>query len=104
MPRKHKTVNVWVTCPKGRCKIRPSVVKVHPGDSIVFKKPKRATVYFQFSGAARSFTAKAASKPKKLKIAKSTRPGKYPYAAFCYEKKAFCTGSSMPIIIVPRLL
>jgi len=104
MPRKHKTVNVWVTCPKGSCRIRPSVVKVHPGDSIKFHKPKAATIYFQFSGVGRSFKAKPESKSIKLKIAKSSRPGKYPYAAFCYEKKAFCTGSSMPIIIVPRLL
>lgn len=29
-------------------------------------------------------------------------PGLYPYAVFCDQQRKFCTGSSMPIIIVPK--
>lgn len=101
---KHKTAKVKISFSHEKCKITPSVVRVDPGDSLEFKKPSRATICLQFSGVGRSGKVKKGIQSVTMKVAKSVRAGRYPYAAFWYEEGAFCTGSSMPIIIVPRLI
>jgi hypothetical protein len=98
--RKKKQVNVTITCQKGKCKVHPSAAIAQPGGTVVFKKAAADTVYIQVSKIGRRFKI-TSERTYQLKIPKTTRAGIYPYAAFCYEKAEFCTGSSMPIIIVP---
>ena len=98
--KKLPVVNVAITCKKGKCKIHPSVIIVRPGQTIEFDKSAVGKVYVQVSGIGGLFDFKA--KKYSLTIPKKTRMGLYPYAVFCYKSKTFCTGSSMPIIIVPR--
>ena len=93
-------VNVTITCKKGGCKVHPSVILVHPDQKIVFHKAAAGTVYVQVSEIGRAFKFK--KQKHSLRIPRKTRMGIFPYAVFCYKSKAFCTGSSMPIIIVPR--
>ena len=93
---------VHIKLVKGRCRIKPSKVIVHRGGTVEFDKKVSGPVYVQVYDIGRSFSIKKKAKKGSFKVAKSTKPGVHPYAVFCYDEKAFCTGSSMPIIIVPR--
>ena len=97
-PKKAK-LSVTIAHKKGECHIHPSVVVVPAGRTVTFKKSIPGTVYVQVSRIGRPFKFKKNTRV--LKIPRSTRMGIYPYAVFCYDRKDFCTGSSMPIIIVP---
>ncbi len=98
-----KKVKVRITHVDGHCKVKPGIIVVNPGQTIVFTKAIPGAIYVQVSGMRCKATIKKNAVVGELKIAASTRVGIYPYAVFCYERKAFCTGSSMPIIIVPRI-
>ena len=82
--------------------VKPGLITVKPGTTIAFQKTAGETVYIQASEIGVAFKIKKTATGGLLKVPKKTPMGIYPYAVFCYEKKAFCTGSSMPIIIVPR--
>lgn len=97
-----KKVKVRITRVDGHCKVIPGIVVVNPGQTIQFTKAVPGAVYIQFSGMRRKLTIGKFSIKGELVISGTTRVGIYPYAVFCYDKKEFCTGSSMPIIIVPR--
>jgi len=103
MPKKKpSTVKVRIVREDGQCKVKPSMITVQPGQTVEFHKKVDATVYVQVSEIGQTFKIKRSESDGSLTVPKKTRMGIYPYAIFCYEKKAFCTGSSMPIIIVPR--
>jgi len=102
MPKKSKTVMVDIVRVGRSCKIKPSVIRARRGDTIQFNKAASSTVYFQVSRIGTGFSAKKKTTKRNFTIPSTAQPGKHPYAVFCYERKAFCTGSSMPIIIVPR--
>ncbi len=102
MPRKatkKKLAGVKLTHTKHGCKVHPSKVKVKAGGTLTFHKAAMGTVYVQVFQIGRAF--KFTKKTHKFRVPKGTKPGHYPYAVFCYKHAAFCTGSSMPIIIVP---
>ena len=98
-----KKVKVRITDVGGHCKVEPGIIVVNPGQTIKFTKAIPGAIYIQVSGMRRKTTIKENEDVGELEIAASSRVGIYPYAVFCYERKAFCTGSSMPIIIVPRI-
>ncbi len=95
-PRK---VKVTIKCGKSLCTVHPSVVLVHPGGTVLFDNKTNDAVHVQVAGIGRPFKFK---KTYSLKIPATKWLGIYPYAVFCNECAAFCEGSSMPIIIVPR--
>lgn len=98
--RKMRTVRVRISCTDRHCRVYPRVSLVHPGQTVAFAKPGAETVFIQVSGIGKPF--RSAGKQKcQFKVPKGTPVGIYPYAVFCYETAAYCTGSSMPIIIVP---
>ena len=101
MPKKSKTVQVYIKCVGRKCVIKPSVIRARRGDKVQFNKPAFCTVYFQVSRIGRAFSASKKAKKRTITIPGTAQRGRHPYAAFCYQRHAFCTGSSMPIIIVP---
>ncbi len=102
MPEKKvKKTKVEIRLVDGHCKAVPGVILVDPGGVIQFDKKVTGSVYIQLSGIKRRLAITAKMKSNKMTIPVSTGVGVYPYAVFCYDMKRFCTGSSMPIIIVP---
>ncbi|PWB74346.1 hypothetical protein C3F09_04070 [candidate division GN15 bacterium] len=99
--KKTKTVKVQIKVVDGHCKADPGIVLVRPGETIEFEKKLPGLVFIQISGMWRkpAFTKKKNTARFTLPV--STKVGCYPYAVFCDDNKEFCTGSSMPIIIVP---
>ena len=100
--RKSGKLTVRIMCGGRQCKVKPSVIIAKPGQTVRFEKTAGETVYVQASEIGNQFDIKKLSTRGHLKVPRKTPMGIYPYAVFCYEKKSFCTGSSMPIIIVPR--
>ena len=125
---KPRTHLIEVKVPRGRtvCKVSRAVVVVKSGDWIKFRNRTTGRVYVQVSDDV--FRASAAvlsggrikfhqgpnyrlfDKPEfmmppgrdeTLRVRK-VHCGVYPYAVYCVQRSRFGTGSSMPIIIVPR--
>jgi plastocyanin len=102
--RKPRKLTVRIICGGHQCKVTPSVMIVKPGQTVRFEKVAGETVHIQVSEIGRQFDIEKLETRGHLTVPKKTPMGIYPYAVFCYEEKSFCTGSSMPIIIVPRCI
>ena len=105
MPKvtKRRTV-VRITCGKTSCKVSRAFVLTRPGGRIWFANRTGADIHVHISekrlcGDDRFTIAKG--QEKSILIRKVQR-GFYPYAVFCDCCGKFCTGSSMPIIIIPK--
>ncbi|HVP06392.1 MAG TPA: hypothetical protein VMS71_01020 [Candidatus Acidoferrum sp.] len=99
--KKRKSVKVHIKKIAGKYKVEPSCVWARPGETVEFIRTFPGVLYVQLWRIGRGFSMKKGVNVRRLKIAKRTSIGIYPFAVFCYGQKTFCTGSSMPIIIVP---
>lgn len=99
-----RLTEVRITCGKLSCKVSPPFVLAHVGSRIRFVNRTAADVHVHISEEKLCvddrFTI-AAGRAKSILIRKVQR-GIYPYAVYCDCCGRFCTGSSMPIIIIPK--
>jgi len=105
MPKlKKRLTEVRITSGAIACKVSCPFVVVQSGDRIKFRNQTAGKVHIQVSDdrlfVRPMFTISA--RHDKTLIVRKTHRGVYPYAVFCHHRARFCTGSSMPIIIVPR--
>lgn len=101
-----KTHLVEVKAPSGRtaCKVSRAFVVIKSRDRIKFRNRTTGKVHVQVSDD-RLFDNPMFTILPGQEITLATRTlhrGVYPYAVFCEQKARFCTGLSMPIIIVPK--
>ncbi|MEW5796986.1 MAG: hypothetical protein AB1772_11580 [Candidatus Zixiibacteriota bacterium] len=102
--RKSKLEKVRITSGLTSCKVSPGFVIAVPGDRIKFCNRTSGVVYVHVSDDKLFDEPRfkiAAGRDRTQKV-KGVERGIYPYAVFCAANRAFGTGSSMPIIIVPR--
>jgi hypothetical protein len=101
---KSRTMEVRITCGKKSCKVSSDYIVVEQGKSVKFRNLTKDVVHIQVSDDALfKFPIFTIAKGKnESQVVRNVRRGIYPYAVFCVENGKFCTGSSMPIIIVPR--
>ncbi|MCM2273089.1 MAG: hypothetical protein NDJ18_11110 [candidate division Zixibacteria bacterium] len=95
---------VSISSGKKGCKVSRPFLVTNPGDKVKFQNKTKGKVYLHISED-KIFKKGMFSVAKGKTLTQVTRRvnrGVYPYAVFCEEKAKFCTGSSMPIIIVPR--
>ncbi len=94
---------VKITCGKTSCKVSRAFVLAQPSRKIRFANQTGADVHVHVSEEnlcnPEQFTI-AAGRAKTIVVGKVQR-GFYPYAVFCECCGKFCSGSSMPIIIIP---
>lgn len=103
-----------IKCRPTSCSVDPGVVVAMPGCHIKFENLSTDDVYIQGS-AGELFLKKGSGRRNFQLPSYKIRPlasatfavgrlkrGIYPYAVFCNCTMKFCTGGSMPIIIVPR--
>lgn len=105
---------VSIKCGPTACSVDPGVVVAMPGCRIRFENLTSDEVHIQ--GSAQELFVKTGRGRRGLrrpgfKLAPRTsltlavgrlKRGAYPYAVFCECTAKYCTGGSMPIIIVPR--
>jgi len=105
MPKSKKHVTeVKITSGKAACKVSSEFVVAKAGDRIMFRNQTGGKVHIHVSDD-RLFKRPMFTVPpghQETQVVRKTPRGIYPYAVFCEHSKRFCTGSSMPIIIVPR--
>ncbi len=105
MPKSKKhVVEVKITSGKTACKVSREFVIALPGDKIKFHNSTKAKVYVYVSNDD-LFHDPMFKIPKGgyvVKLVRKVQRGIYPYAVYCEEKTRFCSGSSMPIIILPK--
>lgn len=104
MPKLTRGVTeVRITCGKASCKVSRAYVLARPGGRIRFANRTGGDVHVHMSERRLCdddrFTIERGG-TKSVMIRKVQR-GLYPYAVFCDCCGKFCTGSSMPIIIIP---
>ena len=105
MPKHKKhTAVVKIANVKGVCKATHGFVVAQYGDKIKFHNGTKGRVHVHISDdhllKHPMFTI-LPGKDRTEPVQRVCR-GIYPYAVFCEDKKRFCIGGSMPIIIVPR--
>ena len=105
MPKAKKKLHlVSISSGKKGCKVSRPFLVTTPGDRVRFQNKTKGKVYLHISED-KLFVKAMFTIVSGMTLTQTTRRvnrGVYPYAVFCEEKAKFCTGSSMPIIIVPR--
>jgi len=95
---------VLITCGERGCKVSRAFVISLPGKTVRFVNQTKKDVFIHVSHDKVFKTSRFSLTPgqdKTLTVRRVQR-GIYPFAVFCKCNGEFCTGSSMPIIIVPR--
>jgi hypothetical protein len=88
---------------KGHCSVSQPFVVVQQSQGVKFQNGSKGKVHVHVSDDG-LFSEPVFSLDKgkdKTQVVRSVPRGIYPYAVYCEENDGFCTGSSMPIIIVP---
>ncbi len=104
--RKHRKLPlkvIRISSGKGHCRVSEPFVVVSQTQKVKFQNGTKGRVHVHISDDA-LFKKAIFMLPKGAAITQPVRSvarGVYPYAVFCEENHDFCTGSSMPIIIVP---
>ncbi len=105
MPKAKKKLHlVSISSGKKGCKVSRPFLVTSVGDKVRFQNKTKGKVYLHMSEDD-IFRKAMFTIVRGMSLTQTTRRvnrGVYPYAVFCEEKAKFCTGSSMPIIIVPR--
>ena len=105
MPKAKKRLHiVRISSGKKGCKVSQPFLVTNPGDKVRFQNKTKGKVYLHMSedDIFKKAMFKIAPAMTLTQTTRRVNRGVYPYAVFCAEKEKFCTGSSMPIIIVPR--
>jgi len=99
-----RLTEVRITCGKTSCKVSEAFVLALPGDRIRFVNQTAADAHVHVSEENLFDDARFTISAGRVKtmMVREVQRGFYPYAVFCDCKGKFCTGSSMPIIIIPR--
>ena len=105
MPKqKSHLIKVQINSVNKRCKVSREFILVQPGDRVSFRNQTSDDAHIHVSEDKLFKNPQFRIVPggEKTVEVRKVQCGIYPYAVYCDCSRKFCTGSSMPIIIIPR--